>query len=442
VIVKACVVAAAMAAIGVGVGAAPVEIGKPGITPAPCPDQPWEETDSTFAALPGAKVSFAHYEGGTYRIEIPDKWNGELVLWAHGYTANAGEKGSRLRVGMPGVGEGSPLRQHLVAEGFAWAASSYRCNGYVPGRGLLDTIALTEIFTKLNDGKPPTRVYLTGVSMGGHVTLLGLQEFPTTFAGGLALCPSGPGEMDFLTSVAAASEFITGVKVTEATRDQDVAKLTAIFGKPPDYTDKGRQLASIQVQISGGPRPFAIEGLAARFTDNASTVADAKGRETIWNLVASNSDVHYAIDDGLGLTGDAINAGVRRKAADGEARSARGAYEEAIPFDGRIERPVITLHGSGDLYVPITLEQSLKHAVDGAGKSSLLVQRIIRSPGHCNFSAEEQVDGFDALVRWARKGVKPDGDDVLGDLTKAGMKFTNPIRAGDPGTMRMSANPR
>jgi pimeloyl-ACP methyl ester carboxylesterase len=431
-----------MAAIGVGVGAAPVEIGKPGITPAPCPDQPWEETDSTFAALPGARVSFGHYEGGTYRIEIPDKWNGELVLWAHGYTANAGEKGSRLRVGMPGVGEGSPLRQHLVAEGFAWAASSYRCNGYVPGRGLLDTIGLTEIFTKLNDGKPPTRVYLTGVSMGGHVTLLGLQEFPTTFAGGLALCPSGPGEMDFLTSVAAASEFITGVKVTEATRDQDVAKLTAILGKPPDYTDKGRQLASIQAQISGGPRPFAIEGLAARFTDNASTIADAKGKETIWNLVASNSDVRYTIDDGLGLTGDAINAGVRRKAADGEARSARGAYEEAIPFDGRIERPVITLHGSGDLYVPITLEQSLKRAVDGAGKSSLLVQRIIRSPGHCNFSAEEQVDGFDALVRWARKGVRPEGDDVLGDLTKAGMKFTNPIRLGDPGTLRVSATAR
>jgi pimeloyl-ACP methyl ester carboxylesterase len=427
-----------MAAIGIGVSTAPLAIGKPGITPAPCPDQSWEEADSTFTAQTGAKASFGHYEGGTYRIEIPDKWNGELVLWAHGYAANAGEQGSRLRVGVPGVGEGSPLRQHLVAEGFAWAASSYRCNGYVPGRGLLDTIALTDLFTKLNDGRAPSRIYLTGVSMGGHVTLLGLQEFPTTFAGGLALCPSGPGEMDFLTSVAAASEFIAGVKVTDATRDQDVAKLTTILGQPPDYTDKGRQLASVQVQISGGPRPFAIEGLASRFTDNASTVADAKGRE-IWSRVASNSDVRYTIDDGLGLTGDAINAGVRRKAADSEARSARGTYEEAIPFDGRIERPLITVHGSGDLYVPISLEQSLKHSVDGAGKSSLLVQRVIRSPGHCNFSAEEQVDAFDALVAWARKGVKPEGDDVLGDLTNAGMKFTNPLRPGDPGTIRVPA---
>src|SRR6266542_1705954 len=356
---RAFAVAAGVAVtIAAARGASP-EIGRPGINAIPCADQAWEEADATFAALPGAQTSFGHYDGGVYRIEIPDAWNGELVLWAHGYASNRGPQGSRLRADIPG---GSAFRQHLIDQHFAWAASSYRCNGYVPGRGLLDTMALTDVFTKLNDGKAPSRVYLTGVSMGGHVTLLGLQEFPTTFAGGLALCPSGPGEMDFLTSVAAASEFITGVKVTEASRDQDVAKLTAILGKPPDYTDKGRQLASVQVQISGGPRPFAIEGLASRFTDNASTVADAKGTE-IWNRVASNSDVRYTIDDGLGLTADAINAGVRRKAADSEARSARGAYDEAIPFDGRIERPLITVHGSGDLYVPISLEQSLKHAV-------------------------------------------------------------------------------
>ena len=436
--VKACAVAVTLAAIGVGASATPKAIGKPGVTPAPCPDQSWEEADATFAALPGAKTSFGHYEGGTYRIEIPDKWNGELVLWAHGYTASAGAQGSRLRVGVPGVGQGSSLRQHLVDEGFAWAASSYRCNGYVPGRGLLDTMALTGVFTKLNDGKSPSRVYLTGASMGGHVTLLGLQEFPTSFAGGLALCPSGPGEMDFLTSVGAASELVTGVKVAESTRDQDVARLTTALGKPPEYTDKGRQLASIQVQISGGPRPFAIEGLASRFTENASTVVGGTGTE-IWNRVASNTDVRYAIDEGLGLTAAAINAGVRRKAADPDARSARGAYEEAIPFDGQIERPLLTLHGSGDLYVPISLEQSLKRTVDGARSSSFLVQRIIRSPGHCNFSAQEQMDGFDALVAWARKGTRPDGDDVLGDLTNAGMKFTNPLRPGDPGTIRVSA---
>jgi pimeloyl-ACP methyl ester carboxylesterase len=384
-------------------------------------------------------VFFGHYDGGTYRVEIPQTWNGELVLWAHGYTASSGAQGARLRVGVPGVGQGSPFREHLITHGFAWAASSYRCNGYVPGQGLLDTMALTDVFTRLNADKPPERVYLTGVSMGGHVTLLGMQEFPDSFAGGLALCPSGPGEMDFLTSVAAASELITGVTVTEATRDEDVARLTAVLGKPPEYTDKGRQLASIQVQISGGPRPFALEGLASRFTENASTVVTGRGTE-IWNRVASNADVRYHIDDGLGLTDAAINGAVRRKAADAEARSVRGPYEEAIPFDGRIERPVVTLHGSGDLYVPISLEQSLRRAVDAAGRGSWLVQRIVRSPGHCNFSASEQADAFDALVAWARNGKHPDGDNVRGDLTDAGTKFTNPLRPGDPGMIRVLSN--
>jgi hypothetical protein len=28
--------------------------------------------------------------------------------------------------------------------------------------------------------------------MGGHVTLPGMQEFPTSFAGGLAMWPAGP----------------------------------------------------------------------------------------------------------------------------------------------------------------------------------------------------------------------------------------------------------
>lgn len=432
---KTIVFAALIAAFGAAATVSTSELGKPGVTPVPCPDQRWEESDATFTALPDANAFFGHYDGGAYHIEIPDKWNRELVLWAHGYVANAGAQGSRLRVSVPGVGQDGAFRKHLIDRGFAWAASSYRCNGYIPGQGLLDTIALNDVFTRVNGGKAPQRVYLTGVSMGGHITLLGMQEFPTNFAGGLALCASGPGEMDFLTSVSAASELISGVTVAQATREQDVERLTTVLGKPPEYTEKGRQLASIQVQISGGPRPFALDGLASRFIDNASTVA---GRgDDVWNRVASNTDVKYHIDDGLGLTDSAINTSVRRKAGDTELRSSRGAYEEAIPFDGRIERPVLTLHGSGDLYVPISLEQSLRRAVDHAGRSSWLVQRIIRSPGHCNFSASEQADAFDTLVDWARNGKRPQGDDVLADLTNAGMKFTNPVRPGDPGVIRV-----
>ena len=71
-IAKAFVMAVSIAAIGAAATVRSKELGKPGITPAPCPDQAWEEADSTFEALPGAKVSFGHYDGGTYRLEIPE----------------------------------------------------------------------------------------------------------------------------------------------------------------------------------------------------------------------------------------------------------------------------------------------------------------------------------------------------------------------------------
>jgi pimeloyl-ACP methyl ester carboxylesterase len=409
-------------------------VGEVGVHPVPCADQPWTYDDPSFEALPGAKAAFGRYGGGLYRVEIPQDWNGELVLWAHGFVENKGAQGSRLRVGLPGLGS-SGLREHLLKNRFAWAASSYRCNGYVPGIGLLDTKALTDVFLESNGGRAPTRIYLVGASMGGHVTVLGLQEFPTAFAGGLAMCPSGPGEMDFLTAVAAASELITGVKVSDSTREQDVERLGEILGHPPGYTQKGRQLASVQIETSGGPRPFAVEGLASRFTENVSAAASIFTAPA-WDRVATNADVKYAIDETLGLTADALNSRVRRKRADPEARSARGPYDETIPFDGHIERPLMTLHGTGDLYVPISLERSLRHAVDDAGKSQLLVQRIMRIAGHCGFSQSEQIRAFDDLASWIRRGPQPEGDDVLGDLDDAGLKFTDPIRPGDPGTRK------
>jgi pimeloyl-ACP methyl ester carboxylesterase len=406
-------------------------VGRPGITPVACPTQTWQPADPAFEALAGAKAYFGSYSGGIYRIEIPTKWNGELMLSAHGFTTNAGPQGSLLRVGLPGI------RQHLIDNGFAWAASSYRCNGYVPGMGLEDTMALVDLFTEFNNGTAPRRTYLTGGSMGGHVTLLGMHEFPTSFAGGLAMCPAGPELFDYFTSVGAAAEVITGVRFQHTeTMQQDMAKITEILGQAPNYTAKGRQLASVEINISGGPRPFAVEGLASRFIGNISGAALAGGTSPS-NRAVTNAHSKYAIDEDLGLSADKLNSMVRRKAADNEIRNPMGPYDELVPFDGKIERPVLTMHGTGDLYVPIHLQQVLNRAVAAAGKSDLLVQRIYRIPGHCGFSVPEQEQAFDDLVNWVRNGVKPKGDNVFGDLRDAGRTFTNPIRRDDPGTIRI-----
>jgi len=404
------------------------EVGKPGVTPVPCPQQEWQPGDATFDALPGAKAFFGTYDGGLYRIEIPEKWNGDLVLFAHGFVPNTGPNGATLRVG------NHRFREHVVKEGFAWAASSYRCNGYVPGQGLVDTMLLGDRFTQANGGTAPTRTYLTGESMGGHVTLLGMQEFPTAFAGGLAMCPAGPELFDFYAAMSAAAEVVSGVPFHADTVPQDLATMAEAFGKAPDYTDKGRQMASVEIQMSGGPRPFAMEGLTSRFVANYGTSMGALlGSTTPSNRAVDTVHMKYSIADGLGLGADTLNAKAHRKAGDPDMRSAKGPYEEVVPFDGKIARPLMTMHGTGDLYVPIFLEQTLKRAVKASGNEKLLTQRIYRIGAHCQFSQPEMTKAFDDLVAWVKTGTKPQGDDVDGDLSNAGMTFTNPLRQNDPG---------
>ena len=408
-------------------------VGRPGITPVACPAQTWEYDEAAFEALPGAKAFFGRYDGGLYRIEIPANWNGELMLSAHGFTTNAGERGSHLRVGIP------LIREHLIREGFAWAASSYRCNGYVPGIGLQDTMALTDMFTKFNGGTAPRRVYLTGTSMGGHVTLLGMHEFPTAFAGGLAMCPAGPELFDFFTAVGAAAEVVTGLQFKEPAAVGDtVRQMAGMLGRPPDFTDKGRQLASVEIELSGGPRPFAVEGLRTRFIENISGGALAGGTAPS-SRVATNQQYTYRIDAGLGLTSDRLNAAVRRKAPDMSVRADTGPFDELVPFDGQIQRPVLTMHGTGDLFVPIHLERTLNRAVVAAHHQDLLVQRVYRIAGHCGFNETEQAKSFDDVVKWVRAGVKPEGDNINDDLRDAGRKFTSPLRENDPGTLTVAA---
>ncbi|HCE40788.1 MAG TPA: alpha/beta hydrolase, partial [Alcanivorax sp.] len=67
--------------------------------------------------------------GAGYRIEVPVNWNGMLVMYAHGYRG----EGQTLTVSNPSI------RQWLLDNGYAWAASSYSTNYYDVRAGVEDT---------------------------------------------------------------------------------------------------------------------------------------------------------------------------------------------------------------------------------------------------------------------------------------------------------------
>ncbi|MFS2055982.1 alpha/beta hydrolase, partial [Variovorax sp. CT11-76] len=99
-----------------------------------------------------------------YRVEVPKNWNGMLVMYAHGY----GGTGPVVSVSDP------TIRAHLIAQGYAWAASSYTKNYYDVRAGVEDTNALALAFQRIasQNGRTldaPRKTYIVGQSLGGHV---------------------------------------------------------------------------------------------------------------------------------------------------------------------------------------------------------------------------------------------------------------------------------
>src|SRR5690606_35626469 len=106
----------------------------------------------------------------------------------------------------------TPVREWLVENGYAWAASSYSENGYNPGIGADDTLELLGYFEE-QFGRPD-RVYLFGLSMGGNVVALSLEHFAGVYDGALALCGAlgGQTQIDYLVAWAYAAAFLAGVE--------------------------------------------------------------------------------------------------------------------------------------------------------------------------------------------------------------------------------------
>jgi hypothetical protein len=147
---------------------------------------------------------------------------------------------------------------------------------------------------------------------------------------------------------------------------------------------------------------------------------------------ASTAHIKYRIDPGLGLTEEELNARVRRIHPVKDARSptANPVYAERT---GRLTVPLLTLHETGDAWVPLSLEQSYKRRTILAGTDHLLVQRVVRAPSHCGVDGVTRRQAFDDLVAWIERGIRPDGEDVLAaDLSRVGLKWTPYLHLEDP----------
>ncbi|MDH5420474.1 MAG: phthalyl amidase [Acidimicrobiia bacterium] len=405
----------------------------PGNGNGPAPKYFVDESALPFDAFPGATAMWGVHNGAGYRIEVPGNWNGDLVMWAHGYRGT----GPELTV------DNHPLRPLLIALGYAWASSSYSRNDYDVATGVQDTHALAKRFNGLVGN--PDKVYLTGVSMGGHITAVSIEQYPTAYDAALPACGVlGDFELFdyFLDFNVAAQQLGAGssafpvdpLEYIGLTVPGIKANLEAVPGSWPFVLNaKGENLKSLTELRSGGERPNFDE--AWSFWN--SIPSDAGPGNFLFGLGTSNgsiarspgntvdnADVVYQFDTDPTLTTEeqAFNAGVVRVTQDPQGRSPNG-LAQVPPISGKISIPVLTMHNLGDLFVPVHNEIVYAERVAAQGNGDLLVQRAIRGVLHCDFTAAEFSAAFLDLVAWVELGIKPAGDDWLDPLAVADPDF-------------------
>lgn len=367
-----------------------------------------------FAEIAGVPTQryWGMIDGAGYRIEIPENWNGSLVLWAHGY------RGTGLELSV----DNHPLRTFLVANGYAWAASSYRKNGYDALGAAKDTHVLRSHFIE-RFGRP-TRMYITGASLGGHVTALIAERWPAAYSGAMSLCGwlGDAEQFDFYLDFNAAAQTLSGVGESypyesdylTSTVPATKAALGAAF--PFVLNAPGQQLKGLTQLRSGGVRPVFDQGWLY-WNSVAGDFLLGLGVNSL--VEVENAGVTYQFDTNPALsTAETLfNAAVQRVTANAKLRA------NVTPTTGNLGIPMLTLHTIGDLFAPLLSEQVYAQRAALHGKSNLLVQRATRDFGHCTFTPTEITTGFTDLVNWVEGGDAPDGDNVLDAATVAHPEF-------------------
>ena len=375
--------------------------------------------------------------GASYRVEVPATWNGKLVMYAHGFAGT----GAALTVDNP------QLRRHLVDNGYAWAASSYSKNYYDVRAGVEDTNALALEFNKIAAANArtlaaPSKIYITGISMGGHITGAAIEaetaataKNKVAYNGALPMCGvMGDTELfNTFSAMQVAAQAVAGVPSYPTSKWSEIAGLVTgtLFSSFPSATSPtlqvtptatGARYVSVVKNLTGGERPMFDLGLANggsfRFAYNTFGSDGTLNGILTKNVLDTNS-LTYVIDgDAAGSA--TLNASAQKLTAVADANRLRTDGLRWVPkVNGEFKIPVVSIHTLGDLFVPFNMQQVYQKRVAAKGNSTWLVQRALRGITHCDFTVAEQVDAFEAMVKWERDGVKPLGDDVTTPATVA-----------------------
>jgi pimeloyl-ACP methyl ester carboxylesterase len=374
----------------------------------------------------GLSVS-AKLSGNTVAVRIPANWNGMGVLEAHGYATPGTKEAEPSPTGPSTNPLGDPsfgLLSAAYAQGYAAANTAYAKTGYAVKEGVAANKALHDFLQKIGAKSQ----YITGISMGGNITVALAEQYPNDYVGALPYCGVVAGwkaEQRYLLDFRAAYDYFTRGTAYSLPGNGDAATPN------PALTLNAVTASVIGLFTAAGGGDAAARAIIGQVATVARTPADPV------SFITPLASTVYGLQDYLATTGGtgysnvgrtyagslndaALNAGVQRFTAS----PASAAYLDAnYTPTGKFTVKMLSFHNTSDPLVPYLFEPEFKAIVAAAGNGANLVQQTVQpkpvdntatsGPGHCYFSQKEVVGAWNDLRNWVENGVKPvDGKDI------------------------------
>jgi len=371
--------------------------------------------------------------GSRYAVEVPERWNGVLVLWSRPVPVAAG---------VPPWAE-DPLVHQLADAGYAVAGSANTVFWPVEAAFAEQPVLLDLAASLLG---PIRHTVAFGMSIGGLITAGLVQRFPSRLSGALAMCANLAGavavhntELDigfvFKTLLAADS----GLQLVGITDPYANLELATTLLDRAQSTAVGRARLGLAAAVGNVPGwhdptspPPAREDFGARQANQYAWFRQMSflvyywAREQVERQAGGNPSWNSSVDYGellaTSTNRDEVEALYEEASLDLGVDLARLADESRIAADpaavGYLERhvvfsgdlggvPVLTVHTDGDGLVTPDNQWAYADVVSHAGHRDLLGQVYVHRAGHCTFTFAEILTALDVLVERIDSGTWP-----------------------------------
>ncbi|MEM1111596.1 MAG: hypothetical protein AAGI11_06790 [Pseudomonadota bacterium] len=361
-------------------------------------------------ALASTVIEQAVDGGSLIKIEVPDDWNGSLVIYNHGLDLDPAPQPVSL----------GPLSARQLAQGYAVAASSYSQNGWALFNTRRDLEAMMEVF-RAEFGEPE-EVFVHGISLGGIVTAQAWEAADIgNVVGAYPACGAMSGSriwdgaIDVRLSYDVICSQVEGAKIPGGARG-----FPERFTERPDATTELTSALQACFGIFAAPDQRSAEQQARldQFVENAGipvsfvTIDVGFATLTLSDLIFDPTKLDGK--RGLGNVGvtyrdPEIDATIRRVSP---RPGAQKKLERKYELRGRAGKTkVLSTHTSGDGLLPVGVQGVLAEIVP-ANQLTVAIVDEGEVATHCGYTEAELVAGWDVLRAWTAGGPQPTAQDV------------------------------